>query len=82
MAFFMKNNSTYRNHSKTINNSLKPFSPQVNVTALHVSSLFPDSDCMLAYPLCKMEYSQFSGHVIPPGYDPADESARLKTLCL
>lgn len=29
MAFFMKNNSTYRNHSKTINNSLKPFSPQL-----------------------------------------------------
>lgn len=81
MAFFMKNNSTYRNHSNMIN-SPKPFSPQVNVTVLRISSLFPDSDYTLAYRLCKMEYSQFSGHVIAPGYDPADESARPKTLCL
>lgn len=63
-------------------NSPKLFSSQVNETALYTFSFLPDSDYMLAYPACKMEDSQLSGHVIPASYDPVNEPARLKTLCL
>ena len=77
----MKKNSTYCNHSNMAN-SPKLFSSQVNEIALYTFSFLPDSDYMLAYPACKMEDSQLSGHVIPASYDPVNEPARLKTLCL
>ena len=65
-----------------MSNSPKLFSSQVNEIALYTSSFLPNSDYMLVYPACKMEDSQLSGHVIPASYDPSNEPARLKTLCL